>query len=746
MEFNEFQSTIESLNLSDYPEEVIEQFWDFINNIPFIQNLISPNRPRAKDLPRDEEGKIIVDITKPHILEDMNYFRPSYLMFKNNNRYTDYKPNSNKGSEFYSWYKEEIRRCHEGYIREDDGEWIPGDLYFFWNYTPMMVTKVKSGKSAIRILDFPDIWEGHYLWYHYLYQARKSAKHAAQLASRSKGKSYTLASLATKRFVLGETIETTKEVKCFIAAYQKEYLNKDGVLNKFEDDIDFLAENTEFPSKKLKKSLTDMNWKMGYVDLDTNTSKGTLNEVIGVSVKEDEGKLRGKRGALIGLEEFGSFPSLLALYNTLRPSMEEGDFAYGQIVLQGTTGDDESDFFSAQEICFNADGYNIYSVENVYDKLGTGKNRFVFFFPGYLNRKGCYDENGNSDVIKASLEILRHRYKIKYNSTDITTITKTIAEIPFTPSEAVLRAKGNKFPITQLTERLNQIDTNPNFFDDIYSGQLIINTTGDVVFKPTSDLPIRDFPLKNSKAVGAVEIYVMPVKDSQGKVQAHRYCAGIDPLDDDYSNNSVSLFSIIIFDLFTDVVVAEYTGRYDVADYNYEVARQLLLFYNATALYEQNKKGIFSYFKQTHSLYLLADTPKYLRDIQVIKELGTGNKSKGVVATEAINNYADTLIKEWLIKTTTITKTDDEGNVEQYERMNLYTLCNRALIKELIAYNPNINVDRVRAFGMLMLYRQHFMSLYNGDIRAHNDKKPNYKGNDSYFTKNYKNTIRTLKH
>jgi hypothetical protein len=47
-----------------------------------------------------------------------------------------------------------------------------------------------------------------------------------------------------------------------------------------------------------------MTWKMGYIDLDTNTQKGTLNEVIGVSSKDDESKLRGKRGVLIAIEEF----------------------------------------------------------------------------------------------------------------------------------------------------------------------------------------------------------------------------------------------------------------------------------------------------------------------------------------------------------------------------------------------------------------------------------------------------------
>ena len=71
-----------------------------------------------------------------------------------------------------------------------------------------------------------------------------------------------------------------------------------------------------------------MSWKMGYTDLDTGTQRGTLNEVIGVSSKDDESKLRGKRGVLIAIEEYGSFPNLLGLYGTLRPSVEEGEIIY----------------------------------------------------------------------------------------------------------------------------------------------------------------------------------------------------------------------------------------------------------------------------------------------------------------------------------------------------------------------------------------------------------------------------------
>lgn len=529
---NQYQTPIEDLNLESYDLEIQEQFDDFINNVPFIRTLIDPNRPRAKDLPRDEYGRIIVDITKPHILEDMDYFRPTAITYQKTGKYTHLRPNANPNSEFGKWIREEIRRCFEGYVRESDGEWITGDYYYFLNYAPMSVAvrdKVNKNKSK-RVIDFPRVWEGHYLKFHYIEQARNEGHHCGELASRSKGKSYSVASLLSKRFILGESYDVNKKVTCYITAAEKKYLVAgDQTLDKFQFNIDWCAQNTEFPSRRLINSLTNMQWKMGYHDLDTGTDRGTLNSVIGITSKDDESKLRGSRGVLYVLEEWGSFPRLLELYNNLRPSVEDGEDVFGLIIGIGTAGDSQSDFSSAQEIMYNPRGYNMHALPNVFDKEGQGKREFVFFFPGYLNRAGCYDENGNSDVTKAILQILVDRWTVKHNSTDINSITKRIAEIPIVPQEAILRTTGNIFPVTQLNERINQLDNNPHAFDDSHIGDLVINKQGNVEFRPNNEQPIRNFPHKDNKLKGAIEIFQMPEKDRDGKVYANRYILGHDP-------------------------------------------------------------------------------------------------------------------------------------------------------------------------------------------------------------------------
>ena len=1097
---NKYQTPISELGLDKQPQEVQDQFWDFFNNVPFIRSMVSPNKPRARDLPKDSEGKIIVDITQPHILEDIDYFRPSAIHYQKYGRFTDLRPNANPNSEFGKWIREERRRCLYGYIRPYDGEWITGDHYFFLNYCPISLLKKPSngGRKAMRVIDFPFSWEGNYYRFHYLNQAREHGLMAAELARRGCGKSFCAAAMLAKRFILGESFEVNKRVVSYITATDKAKLTGgDQTLDKFQFYIDFIAENMQWPSRRLYNSLADMNWQMGYKDLNTGTNKGTLNSVVGKSSQNDASKLRGTRGVLYLFEEAGTFDNLLTLWSNLLPSVSDGESVFGLMYLFGTSGDQQSDFAAMQEIMYNPVGYKTYGLKNVYDKEGQGRPTFTYFFPAYINRSGCYDEQGNSDVTKALLEILVNRYNVKYNSTDINTITKCIAEIPITPQEAILRTRGNIFPVADLTQRLAEIDNDPHTFDDVYVGDLTQEKDGTVSFKLTGDQPIRDFPLKDNKVSGALEIFKMPEKDAQGKVFPQRYIIGHDPVDNDEAD-TMSLSSTFVLDLWTDTIVAEYTGRHQFADDNFEMLRKLGLFYNAKILYEAhpydqivrlptgetklwgdvgigdklfapngktvrvvnvpidgeddiyrvtlsdgrsveasknhiwnvikygrkkpyntttidilnnglytnsgqhkffiqnggavnyehkdvpidpytlgllisegaltkfpknkkhnkkrrnvqissaqqdaefyktiipyeikhignngyswhiyiddidkkleslgllhknsqtkfipdvylyndkntrmellrglmdgdgcatkkgsniyitiskklaedlillcrslgmyaryhkcveerdylfsnsgntyrckktyriavttnerifnlprkvekqhinhpgikgskagaflykiaidkieyvgrkrckcvtvdsddglymvgdyvvthncNIKGVYSYFSRMNCLYLLADTPEYLKDKDIIKNIGVGNNSKGVKATKPVNDYANRLIRDWLLKPVTIQSSEDG---EETTVFNLTRIRNRALIKELMLYNPDINVDRIRALGLLMLYREQFMVTYNGDpSSSKNVVESDYLGNDDYFTRNYDNRLR----
>lgn len=1077
---NKFQTELTDELLSSLPDEVKDQLLDIINNVEFVRRLVSPSREYAKDRPRDDRGRIIVDLVNPHILEDMDYFRPTALHFKKHGCFTLLRPNANPNSEYGKWIREEKRRCWEGYVREFDGEWIPGPLYFYMNYCPIIQSKIRKGtKQADRIIDFPEMWEGIYWRFHYMEQARSGGlynsflggNHGAELASRGKSKSYSMASVLTHNFVLGENKTACESITSLATAYQKEYLTKDGVLNKFVSMANFCAKNTQFPRRRLKNSLQDMTWVMGYKDAELDIEKGTQNSVLGVSSKDDESKLRGKRAAFIGIEEFGchikgtkilmydgsiknvedvqigdtlmgddntprivqklykgidqlykitlsngdfqivnshhpvyfkkynwntktytehtltapelmkiknlnkgyyipkaiinfhsrsilidpyflglwlgdgdstrldianedseildwlkatypgyvrnlrqsetckvfhiskshiydycfrkynlynnkhipedfklntsdiqlkvvaglidtdgtynsrknffevtqrydrkhilndikfmceanglkcsltsrisngkkkgvlhyrlrisgnlsiiptkisrkkginsiayksrncwndytfkvepyevgeyygftvdknhlfvlgdltithnTFPRLIDLYNVMLPSVQEGDYVFGLMYLQGTAGDNESDFAGAQEIMYNPRGYNMYALPNVFDKNNQGKKDFVFFFPGYVNRKGCYNENGVSDVIQALIEILQNRYRVKYNSSDPNTVIKTIAEVPITPAEAIVKTGVNMFPVTDLTERLGQIDSNPREYDDVYTGSLVIKD-GEVQFSPTSESPIREFPHKDNKMEGSIELFQLPVVDKETKKPYNsRYIVGCDPYDDDESN-TMSLGSVFVLDLWTDKIVAEYTGRPMFADDFYEICRKLCLFYNARMNYENNKKGLFANFSRMNCTYLLTEQLDFLKDKDMVKD-SYGNKARGTNASAPVNAFARNLLRAWLLKPVPVIQTVD-GEEQEVMIPNLYTLRNRALIKELIMYNSEGNFDRISAMGMLMLLREDRMILYKGEVSKEKEEKARsgYLGNDNYFERNYNSAM-----
>ena len=737
---NSYQTEYSEDYIKSLPDEVQEQYYDFITNVPYIRSLIADDRPYAKDLPRDEEGKIVIDISKPHILEDMDYFRPSALYYQQFGCFTKLKPNANPNSEYGKWIREEIRRCWYGYIRPTDGEWITGDMYFFLNYCPIQVTKEDTKGRVIRTIDFPSVLEGQYYITHYLAQCRDEGKHAVQLAKRGAGKSHLGAALLAKRFILGEFEDPKKKVQCVVTASEKKYIEgANQILNMFQYYIDFCANNTEFPRQRITSSLQNMSWTMGYVDKETNTRRGSENSVVGITSKDDEEKLRGSRGVLYLVEEGGTFPRLLNLYQVLRPSVEDGGRVFGLIYIYGTSGSNDSDFSSMQELMYNPKGYNIKALNNVYDKEGQGRKYFTYFFPGYMNRAGCYDKNGNSDVIKALIEILKDRYTVKYNSTEINAITIRIAEIPITPQEAILKTKDNIFPIAELTKRLNEIDNNPAFFDDVYIGNLVFDKGNQVVFEPSNDTPIRDFPIKDTKVRGALEIYEMP-KEIKDKIPNERYILSMDNIDTDDAE-STSLGSIFVLDTWTDKVVAEYTGRPMFTDDLNELCRKMCLFYNGKVMCEGNKKGTFAYFSRMNSLHLMADAPEYLKEKQIIKYSTFGNSSKGVTATVPVINYAMDRLRDWLLKPVTTT-TEINGEAITNTVPNLYYIKSRGLIKELLLYNPMINVDRISSMRQMMLYREEKMIIYQGDpSRA--EKRDNYKylGNDPFFNKNYKEEI-----
>ena len=733
--FNRHQTVLNEELKDSLPKEVWLELLDYISSVEYIKRLIAPEHVRgyAKDRPKSEnyhDCRIEVDLSNPHILEDMDYFREKALYFEKHGRYTHLTPNPNPKSEYAEFWKDELRKWKDGVVRPSDGEWIPGQLYFYWNYSPIWLVETvgitKDGKKkGERRRKFPKPWLGDYLFYHYMEQGRVRGQHGKLLKTRGVGFSFKMGSISPCNMY---TLPGSGNPNFHLAS-EKTFLSGDkGIWGKVLDTLDWIAETTPLPKMRLVDDTRNMNVQLGFKD-EYGTRKGIMSSVFGISLKDNPEKARGIRGPLIHYEEDGLFPNLEKAWGVNRKAVEDGDVAFGYMLAGGTGGTEGASFEGSEKLFYNCSAYNIYGIPNVFDKGATGESLCGFFWGAYMNRNGCYEEvNGEPDVIKAMIEILKDRYIVKYNSSDPNAITQKKAEEPITPQEAVMRTEGTLFPVSDLKEYLESIAAKrEQFLAEHYVGELIRSASGKVEWKPNSDVyPIRSYD-KDSNKTGGLEIFEMPKTNAEGEIARGRYIAGIDPIDAD---TGTSLFSMMVMDTFTDRIVAEYSGRPRLAEEAYEITLRVLEFYNAEANYESNLKGLFSYFDKKNALHRLADVPQILKDMDYVKSTNLyGNKAKGTHANKELNKWGRKLQADWMLSKAV---GDDDD-----PRLNLHRLRSLAYIEECIKWNSDGNFDRVSAAGMLMILRE---DRYKRIKTAIENQDVKYKSvaDDNFFNKNYK--------
>lgn len=701
---NKFQSDLGALE-EDAPK-LFKAINETLDTVPFVRWVASDESVRglAKDRPKEDDGRIVVDVTKPHILEDMNFFRERALYFEKNGKYTDIYPSKNPFSEYAKFWREEKRRFKEGMTRESDGEWIPGYLYFYWNYSPIWQVKIISTSKTTgkqkgeRIRTFPQPYLGDYLFFHYFQQAKDAGQHTKMLKSRGIGMSFKAGALGPCNMIIYPGSGNPN----FYLASDKGFLSGDkGVFGKVVDTLDWLSEHTPFPRVRLVNSLRSMEIQLGYLDAD-GKRKGALSSVFGISLKDNPDKARGIRGPMIFYEEDGLFPHLEKAWNVNRPGMEAGTVATGTMFAGGTGGTEGASFEGSKKLFYSPSAYNIYGIPDYYNKNTQGLSNCGFFWGAYMNRESCNDPGGEPDIIKALVEIVGERVEIISASNDPAAITQKKAEHPLTPDEAIMRTGGSIFPVADISEHLINIKADSNkFLSSHYVGKLVYDVNNTVKWLPDADLyPIRSLDVTSTGRAGAVEIFEMPKYMKPNVIMPGRYIAGIDPIDQD---EGASLFSVVVMDTWTDRIVAQYIGRHPKAEQCYEEALKLLTFYNAKGNYENNLKGLFSYFKYKNSLHLLADTPEILKDMDFMRP--TLNTTKGTRATAPINAWGRQLQVSWML--TKYSEIDNEEDVDEDNIiLNLHKIRSLRYLEETQVWNMDGNYDTVSAMGMLFIYRE----------------------------------------
>lgn len=653
----------------------------------------------------------MIDFTKKIVNSD-KFRTPAITYIRNGGKYT-LAPRGTR--EYQDYWETEMDRCLNGYTAYD-GDYITGYHYFYLNYSIIELSEYKEVytingekiQKSLRFKKFPKFFDYDYYFFLSVEEAENLGKHMCVLKARRKGYSYKVGSMMCRNFFL------IPGSKSYAYASDTQYLDKDGILTKAWEIMSFVDENTAWGKKR---DVVDrgLHKRASFVvkdNLGNKIESGYKSEIIGVSIGKDPDKVRGKAGKLIAFEESGKLPELEAAWQIARPSVESSGQAFGLMIAFGTGGGDDNDFATLKDMFYNPESetYNCLGFDNIWDE-GVPNKKCGFFVPFYANleiidedlgNRLYMDDDGNTITGDAIRYCIDQRKDMIHNATSTTQIDRYMAENPMTPQEACLELGSNLFPKKELQDHLSYIRTHEKVQAHKQVGDLEWGPDGNLVWtsKPNGDL--RTYKLaKDANKKGAIVVWEHPVPNPAFGL----YILGCDPYDHDTSTTD-SLGSCIVwkrfqgFEEYYDMPVAEYTGRPDRSEDFYETVRKLALYYNGTVMYENQNKGMFSYFKNKYCDYLLADQPDIIKDIIHNSSV---ERIKGIHMTEEIKNWGETTIRDWLN--------------EEYApgKKNLTKIFSEPLLEELISFNRKKgNYDRVMALITLMIYR---VQLHNMHIK-----------------------------
>lgn len=383
-------------------------------------------------------------------------------------------------------------------------------------------------------------------------------------------------------------------------------------------------------------------------------------------------------------------------------------------------------------------------LNDYFGKYAYGKkiNEFIKYAPhklkkqlilGYLDSDGCVIEKNNrysASFVSINLELLESIQDILFSLNIVSNLSKLrnkkesfIQEKKINQKETYQLRLGH-FDVLKLRSLFDEID-------DLKLSKVNINKYNKRPSPTSFECFIKDGFIYNkikkitkSKYTGYV--YNFDCK-THTFISYYITTHNCDTYDDDKVVDTVSLGSIFIMDSWTRRIVAEYTGRRLTKDF-YEITRRLTMYYNAVNNYEQNKKGLFSYYEKMRSLYLLSETPKSLKDEAGSSIIRVGNRKYGTTTTTSVINYGINLILNWLL---------EDAYGEDSNVSNISKIKSKGLLEELIKYNPKHgNYDRIFALIMLLILVEDRHRIISEQLNSI-DKPKKLVEQDDFFNRNY---------
>lgn len=604
-----------------------------------------------------------------------------------------------RSKDFIDYWNDQKDKCRVGAIYKDKGlTWyLTRDYYMWLNFLPIYDKEEKKyGFAKVRDAQY------HMALYELL--AELNYKHSAILKKRQIASSY---------FHMGKIINTywfEEGSTCKIGASLKDYINDKGSWKFLDEYKTFLNEHTAWyrPSNPEKVLLwqQQIEVKVG----NRKTSRGLKSKIQGASFEKNATTGVGGPTTYFFHEEAGIAPKMMQTYEYLRPAMSSGMVTTGMFIAAGSVGDlDQCE--PLKEMILNPTSNDIYAVEtNLMDKDGT-IGLAGLFIPEQWSMPPHIDDYGNS-LIEEALEAIRLERKKWKADLNPEQYQLRISQKPTNIAEAFAYRKESIFPQGILSKQMKKIEEKEYAYEHIE----LERVQDGIMAKRSNKLPISDFPV-NKKAqdkTGCLVVWERPIANPEFGA----YYASIDPVSEGKTTTSDSLCSIFVYKNSVEItretanglehfiepakIVAAWCGRYDDINKTHEQLELIIEWYNAWTLVENN----ISLFIQ----HMIAKKKqKYLvpkQQILFLKDLGSnrtvyqeyGWKNTGTLFKSHLISYAIEFLREEID-----VETDQDGNVLS-TTLGIERIPDPMLLKEMLAYYPGLNVDRLVAFSALVAF------------------------------------------
>ena len=637
-----------------------------------------------------------------------------------------------RSKDFISYWNGQKQKCRKGviYINGKKIWYVTREYYMWLNFLPIYDKEEKKyGFAKVRDAQY------HMALYEFLAEANDS--HAGILKKRQIASSYFhMAKLINQYWFEEGSV-------CKIGASLKDYINDKGSWKFLEEYRDFLNEHTAWyrPSNPEKVLLWQQQIEVRIGD--RKVRKGLKSKIQGASFEKSATTGVGGPTTYFFHEEAGIAPKMMDTYEYLRPAMLSGMETTGMFIAAGSVGDLQQ-CKPLKEMILNPKANGIYAVKtNLVDAEGS-EAMAGLFIPEQWSMPPFIDEFGNS-LIKEALEAIYKEREIWKKDLNPEQYQLRISQKPTNIAEAFAYRKESIFPQGIIHKQLKKIEDKEYSYEHIE----LERTQDGITYKRSNKLPIRTFPVnrKLQDKSGCLVVWEKPVD----KPDFGMYYASIDPVSEGKTTTSDSLCSIFVYKnpveitretadgiehiIERDKIVAAWCGRYDDINKTHKQLELIIEWYNAWTVVENNISLFIQYMisKRKQRYLVPKNQILFLKDLGSNKTVFTdyGWKNTGILFKTHLISYAIEYLRE-----ETDEEFDDEGNTIS-STLGIERIPDPMLLKEMLAYQPGVNVDRLVAFSALIAFAKVQQSNRGFAKRRESEIKNNYDNSKNLYKLKY---------